>query len=98
MKEKLFAAKAELKIRKRQLNAAQRGYKKVVKTIEELNGRARQLEEIERHLELVQRRRSSGIAGTRKEESPQGDVSATPASALQRDASVAGEDRTAEEG
>jgi len=92
VKEKLFAAKAELKIRQRQLNAAQRGYTKVVKTIEELNGRARKLAEVERHFEHIRRGDGAESVGTREEEPLQGDVSATPAPEVQRPASVAGTD------
>lgn len=92
MKEKLFAAKAELRIRQRQLNAAQRGYTKVVKRIEELNGRTGKLAGAESTPEHLQRGEGEGLAGTRSEEPLQGDVPATPAPEVQRLESVEGED------
>jgi hypothetical protein len=79
MKEKLFAAKAELRIRQRQLNAAQRGYTKVLKRIEELNGRTGKLAGAEPTLEHFRRGEGEDAVGTRKEEPLQGDVPATSA-------------------
>jgi hypothetical protein len=92
MKEKLFAAKAELRIRQRQLNAAQRGYTKVLKRIEVLNGRTGKLAAVEPTLEHLRRGEGQAVAGTRVEEPLQGDVLATPASEVQRHAGVEGED------
>ena len=92
MKEKLFAAKAELRIRQRQLNAAQRGYTKVVKTIEELNGRIGKLAGAQSTSEHLRRGEGEDAVGTRSEEQVQGDVLATPASEVQRHAGVEGAD------
>ena len=89
MKAKLFAAKAELKIRQRQLNAAQRGYEKVLRTID---GITRKLEGVEPAPKYVRRADGAGDAGTRKEEPMQGDVLAETSPEVQRLASVAGED------
>jgi hypothetical protein len=92
MKEKLFAAKAELRIRQRQLNAAQRGYTKVLKRIEELNGRTGKLAALKPTLEHLRRGEGQAVAGTRIEEQVSSDVSATPAPEIQRPESVAGKD------
>jgi len=92
MKEKLFAAKAELRIRQRQLNAAQRGYTKVLKRIEELNGRTGKLAAIEPTLEHLRRGEGEDAVGTRNEEQVSSDVSATSASEVQRPAGVEGTD------
>ena len=92
MKEKLFAAKAELRIRQRQLNAAQRGYTKVVKTIEELNGRIGKLAGAQSTSKHLRRGEGENVAGTRIEEQVQGNVPATPASEVQRHAGVEGTD------
>jgi hypothetical protein len=92
MKEKLFAAKAELRIRQRQLNAAQRGYTKVLKRIEELNGRTGKLAALEPTSEHFRRGEGEDAVGTRDQEPPQGDVLAEASPEVQRPASVAGED------
>lgn len=92
MKEKLFAAKAELRIRQRQLNAAQRGYAKVVKRIEELNGRTGKLAGVESTSEHIQRGEGEGLAGTRSEEPLPSNVSATSAPEVQRPEGVEGTD------
>jgi hypothetical protein len=89
MKAKLFAAEAELRIRQRQLNAAQRGYEKVLRTID---GITRKLEGVEPTPKHVRRADGAGDAGTRKEEPMQGDVLAETSPEVQRLASVAGED------
>ena len=89
MKAKLFAAKAELRIRQRQLNAAQRGYEKVLRTID---GITRKLEGVEPTPKHVRRADGAGDAGTRDQEPAQGDVLAEASPTLQRPASVAGED------
>ena len=92
MKEKLFAAKAELRIRQRQLNAAQRGYTKVLKRIEELNGRTGKLAALKPTLEHLRRGEGENAFGTRIEEQVSSDVPATSAPAVQRHAGVEGED------
>jgi hypothetical protein len=92
MKEKLFAAKAELRIRQRQLNAAQRGYTKVVKRIEELNGRTGTLAGTEPTLEHLRRGEGENAFGTRIEEPLQGDVLAESSPEVQRLARVEGTD------
>ena len=86
MKQKLFAAKAELKIRQRQMNAATRGYEKVLRTID---GITRKLAGTEPTLKHLQRGEGVDAAGTRKEEPPQGDGVAAATPAVQRDESVA---------
>jgi hypothetical protein len=92
MKEKLFAAKAELRIRQRQLNAAQRGYTKVLKRIEVLNGRTGKLAALEPTSEHFRRGEGEAVAGTRIEEPLSGDVLAETSPEVQRAKSVAGED------
>ena len=89
MKGKLFAAKAELKIRKRQLNAAQRGYEKVLRTIDEIT---RKLEGVESAPQHPQRGRGEGAAGSRDSEQGAGDVPPASAPEVQRHAGVAGTD------
>ena len=89
MKHKLFAAKAELKIRQRQMNAAIRSYNKVQGRID---GITRKLAGVEPAPKHFRRSESIDIARTRKSEPPQGDGLAAPAPEVQRDASVAGED------
>lgn len=89
MKHKLFAAKAELKIRQRQMNAAIRSYNKVQGRID---GITRKLAGVEPAPKHFRRSESIDIARTRKSKPPQGDGLAAPAPEVQRDASVAGED------
>ena len=89
MKHKLFAAKAELKIRQRQMNAAIRSYDKVLGRIDGITRKLAGAEPAPKHF-----RRSESIdaARTRKSEPAQGDGVAAPAPAVQRDESVAGAD------
>jgi hypothetical protein len=89
VKHKLFAAKAELKIRQRQMNAAIRSYDKVLGRIDGITRKLAGAEPAPKHF-----RRSESIVfvGARESEPPQGDGLAAPASEVQRDAGVAGAD------
>jgi len=89
MKQKLFAAKAELKIRQRQMNAAVRSYNKVLGRIDGITRKLAGAEPAPKHF---RRSESIDVVRARKSEPPQGDGVAAPAPAVQRDESVAGAD------
>ena len=89
MKHKLFAAKAELKIRQRQMNAAIRSYDKVLGRIDGITRNLASAEPAPKHF---RRSESIVIVGARKSEPTQGDGVAAPAPEVQRDESVAGAD------